>query len=242
MLKIAICDDNNIICSEIEKNILEYNKTSSENMDIEVFTSGEDLIKFIEVEHPFDLIFLDIELGTTTGILVGQKIRNEFDDHISKIVFISSITGYEQELFDVQPLNFLKKPIDKGMLIKCIQLAIKILDKENKTFEYQTKKDIKKVCIKEIVYFESSLKKIKIVLLDKEDFFYSNFDSIKEKLPKTFISPHGSFLVNFDKIERISKQDLTMCNGKVIPVSRRNIATIQNMQIQVLREIRDANF
>ena len=242
MLTIAICDDNHTLCSEIENMILEYNKLSNIDISIEVFYSGENLIEFIESDHRFDLIFLDIELGTTTGVLVGNKIRNEFDDHISKIVFISSMTGYEQEMFDVQPLNFLRKPIDTEKLIKCINLATKILEKENKTFEYRTKNDFKKVNIKEIMYFESSLKKVKIVTVNNEDYFYSSLEKIKEALPQIFVSPHGSFLVNFDRIERITKQDIYMCNGRVIPISRRNILNIQNMQIQFTKEIRDANF
>lgn len=92
MLRIAICDDNNSVCSEIEKIILNYQKYSCVKFDIDVFFTGESLINFIEKERDFDLIFLDIELGTTTGIEVGSKIRVEFDDHISKIVFITSKT------------------------------------------------------------------------------------------------------------------------------------------------------
>ncbi|MFW5669090.1 MAG: LytR/AlgR family response regulator transcription factor [Acetivibrio ethanolgignens] len=107
MVKIAICDDDAYICSEIEKVIFDFGKTSTVEMEIEVFYSGEELIHFMEKEYSFDLVFLDIELGETTGIEV-----NEFDNYISKIVFITSKDGYEQKLFDVQPLNFIKKPLD----------------------------------------------------------------------------------------------------------------------------------
>lgn len=74
-------------------------------IDVEVFDSGESLLEFIKKEHGFDLIFLDIEIGTTTDIVVGRKIRSELDDYISKIVFISSKEGYERKLFDIHCLR-----------------------------------------------------------------------------------------------------------------------------------------
>ncbi len=240
MIKIAICDDDNYICSEIEKVILDYEKSSTiEEMDIEVFYTGENLISFITNEHKFDLIFLDIELGATTGIEVGSKIRNEFDDYISKIVFITSKNGYEQQLFDMQPLNFIKKPIDHEKLKKCVSLAIKLLDIDNKTFEYKKGYDVIKVNIKDILYFESKRKRIKIATHTGEDYFYGTLGNIRNKLPKTFIEPHGSFLINFDKVERTTKEAVFMKNGYEIPISQRNLKNIRSALINFEKEKRN---
>lgn len=229
MLRIAICDDNNSICSEIEKIILNYQKYSCVKFDINVFYTGEALINFIKNENDFDLIFLDIELGTTTGIEVGSKIRQEFDDHISKIVFITSKNGYESQLFDIQPLNFLRKPIDPQKLQKCLDLTIKLLGRENKTFEYKKDYDVVKVKIKDILYFEKEGRKTKIVTTFCEDFFNETILSIQNRVPQIFIEPHGSFLVNFEKIIRLQKDYLIMTNNKEIPVSQRSLKNIRTM-------------
>ena len=183
VLKIAICDDDNYICSVIERAVLDYEKASTIGMDIEVFYTGESLFDFITKEHKFDLIFLDIELGTTSGIEIASKIRNELDDYISKIVFITSKNGYEQQLFDVQPLNFIKKPINQEKLKNCLSLAIKLLDIDNRTFKYKKGYDIIKVSIKDILYFESKRKKIKIVTRNGKEYFYETLENIKEQLP-----------------------------------------------------------
>lgn len=240
MLKIGICDDDNYICSEVERIILDYEKTSAVNIDIEIFYSGESLINFIKNEHFFDLLFLDIELGTTTGIEVGSKIRNELNDYISKIVFITSKNGYEQQLFDIQPLNFIKKPIEEEKLKKCISLAIKLLDIENKSFEYKKRYDVIKVNIKDILYFESNKKKIRIVTHNSEDCFYETLKKVKERLPKIFVEPHESFLINFDKVERVSKELIFMINGQQIPISQRNLRNIRSMLINFEKEKRNA--
>lgn len=236
MLTIAICDDNNFICSEIEKIILEYEKSNYIKFNIDIFYVGESLINFIKTEHSFDLIFLDIELGTTTGIEVGTKIRVEFDDHISKIVFITSKNGYEGQLFDIQPLNFIKKPVDQQKLQKCIDLSIKLLDRENKTFEYKKDYDIVKVKIKDILYFEKVGRKIKIVTTFGEDFFNETISSIKSRLPQNFIESHASFLVDFNKIIKLKNDYIIMTDSKEVPISRRNLQYIRTMLINSEKE------
>lgn len=241
MIKIAICDDDSYICSQIEKYILKYATAKDIKFGIEVFYTGQSLIQFIAKEHNFDLIFLDIELKTETGIQIAHKIRTEFDDYISKIVFITSKDGYEQQLFDVQPLNFIKKPIGFEKIKKCIDLTIKLLYIDNKTFEYKKGYDLIKINIKDILYFESKRKKIKIVTRNNEDYFYGTLESIKEKLPRTFVEPHGSFLINFDKIERVTRDTIFMQNGLEIPLSQRNLKTIRSMMIDFERAKRNAN-
>ncbi|MDD3394743.1 MAG: LytTR family DNA-binding domain-containing protein [Anaerotignum sp.] len=241
MMKIAICDDDNYVCTEIEQIILEDSIKCNTKVDIEVFYDGKELISYIENEHYFDLIFLDIELRTTTGIKVGNKIRNELDDYISKIVFISSKTGYERQLFDVQPLNFLDKPIDKEKLIKCINLALKLLDKEKKIFKYKVGHEFKQIAFQDIIYFENKLRKVKITTINGTDEFYGTLENIKMQLPNIFVTAHVSYIVNYNFIEKISGETILMKNGVLIPISKRNLKDIHHLQIQFVKELRNVN-
>lgn len=238
MLKIAICDDNKAVCSEIENAILDYQKRSFSKYDIDVaiFYSGESLMNFLKNKNTFDLIFLDIELGTTTGIEVGLTIRNDLDDYISKIVFITSKNGYESQLFDIQPLNFLRKPIEYKKLEKCLDLAIKLLNIENTTFEYKKERDVVKVNLKDILYFEKVGRKTKIVTTGEKDFFNETMSSIKNRISSNFVESHESFLINFDKISLLQKDFIIMSNDDKIPVSRRNLSNIRTMLINFEKE------
>ncbi len=239
MIKIAICDDNKYVCGEIEQIIYNYSEQRNIKIDIEVFYDGKDLFSFIMNEHYFDLIFLDIELKSTTGIEVGTKIRNKLQDYISKIVFISSKSGYERQLFDIQPLNFLDKPIDKEKLIKCIDLALKLLDKEKKIFKYKVGKEYRQIAFQDILYFENKLRKVKITTLDESDEFYGTLPNIKSQLPDIFVFTHVSYIVNFNYITKISGDSILMINGSNIPISKRNLKDIQQFQIQFIKMFRD---
>lgn len=236
MLRIAICDDDYTICTEIEQIIMDYSKKLTVKLDVDVFDKGEKLLSHIKSEQRYDLIFLDIELNTTTGIQVGTTIREEFDDHISKIVFITSKQGYEKQLFDIQPLYFLPKPIKRYRIEKSIDLTIKLLDIDNKTFEYKKGCDVFKINVKDILYFEKYGRKIKIVTTSHEDYFNDTLSSVKKRLPQTFLEPHASFLVNFEKITRLTKDMIITTDKKEIPVSQRNLKSIRDMILNGERE------
>ena len=238
MLNIAICDDEVHLASEIEKMILKYARNTNENINVDVFSRGEDLIKSIKKGDIFDMIFLDIELGTTTGIELGNKIRKEFCDHTCKIVFISSKIGYEMKLFDIQPLNFLTKPINKEDLYNCIKLTISILEKENTIFEYKSNYHVIRCKIKDILYFESQFKKMKIVTINKVDFFYDNFENIKKRLPISFFKPHRSYLVNYNHVSKITTEEIFLFGLDItIPLTKASLKELSLLQLKLEKDI-----
>jgi len=120
MFRIAVCDDHVQICTEIETIIRDSKKLKSYDIEIDIFHSGESLLGYIERNHNFDLLLLDIELQLMNGVEVGRKIREDQKDEITQILYISSKQSYAMELFDNRPLSFLIKPIDKDKLIHLI--------------------------------------------------------------------------------------------------------------------------
>ena len=237
MLNIAICDDEIVLANQIEQIILMFAHNNQENINVDVFYTGDDLIDSLN-NNVYDMIFLDIELGNTTGIDLGNKIRNEFCDYACKIVFISAKTGYEMQLFDIQPLNFLVKPISSVDIVRCLKLVIKILEKENTIFEYKSNYQLNRVKIKDILYFESYLKKIKIVTINHEDYFNDNLDSVKMRLPNFFFKPHRSYLVNYNHVTKITRDNIFINDiNKKIPLSKNNVKQVQLLQLQLEKEL-----
>ena len=239
MFKIAICDDIKSTCDEIKDIILNISKgTLSENISIDIFYSGEALISDIrEEENLYDLIFLDIELGgKINGVEVGRIIRGEMDDYITQIVYISSKNNYDRQLFDVQPLHFLQKPIDVLKIENDIKLAIKISGKENKFFEFKNLRNIIKVPYKDILYFESRGREIIWVSCKTQYICYNNIHSLSKILPDFFIYPHRSYLVNYELITCFKFEELVMSNGDVIPISRNKRKEIRNLQLMFERK------
>ncbi|MGL5254506.1 MAG: hypothetical protein ACRC9L_05890 [Brevinema sp.] len=73
MINIAICDDDNAVCTQIESILLEYAKQVALPVEISVFYCGESFLDFLGRGKSFDLIFLDIELGAINGVKASTK-------------------------------------------------------------------------------------------------------------------------------------------------------------------------
>ncbi len=161
MFRIAVCDDDNSTCAYVEKIIMKYKEKISLDLEVEVFFSGEELCDFICEEHGFDMIFLDIELRNMSGIHAANFIRTEIGDHTVQYVYISGKEDYYKELIDTRPMGFILKPIEKEKVIYMLE-AMELADEINGQFKYKKRHEALKKSVKEIIYFESVNREIKM--------------------------------------------------------------------------------
>lgn len=230
MFQIAICDDDRKFCSQLETMILEYYKTG--DVEIEIFETGENLCKRIKGNNLFDLIFLDIELIGINGVETGLKIRNELRNEITQIVYISWKEDYYKLLFEVRPNNFLLKPIVQEDVICEIEKAKRLANKFNQAFIYKKSYDTYKVFVKDILYFESRDKKIRIVTVNGEDFFYDRLEHVMDTLQGlTFYKIHKSYYVNLSHVFVFRYEALQMSNGEVLGISQSKRKEVRAKQL-----------
>lgn len=62
MLKVAVCDDEKAIASVIEKLLAEIGNKENIPMEIEVYYSGEELLRDYQLGERYDLLYLDIQI------------------------------------------------------------------------------------------------------------------------------------------------------------------------------------
>lgn len=161
MYRIAICDDNIMVCSEIERYLQEYAKEESLNdIETEVFLSGEELCRVIQSDsNAFHMIFLDIELGGMNGISVGNILREEIKNEITQVVFISYSQDYAMQLFKIRPMDFLLKPITYKKVYDVMQIYRKLFPDKKLFFEYKWGKNIYQIDQNKIIYIKCEGKK-----------------------------------------------------------------------------------
>ncbi len=237
MLRIAICDDDNYICSELESILIELSKILPKKIEVEVFYSGESLIQYLSEGVFFDVIFLDIEFQILNGVEVGRKIRDELNNEITQIVYISGKNSYAMELFDIRPLNFLIKPLQKEKIETVVRKAIDLVDKSNHFFEYKTGRKKNKIPIKDILYFESDGKKIKMILQSEMYEFYGKLFGVKQQLgEQDFIPIHKSYLVNYYHVIEYQYDCVKMSNKTMLPISQQHRKFVRDRLLQRMRK------
>ena len=123
-MNIAVCDDQKEMTNTIHNLIKNYldEKTNGLN-NIRSYFDGDSLLSDIQTGKSFDIIFLDIEMPSITGLEVAKQIRqNNFD---LLIIFITSHPNFMSASFKVEAFDFLTKPLDTeelyAVLERCLQ-------------------------------------------------------------------------------------------------------------------------
>ena len=188
--------------------------------EIEVWYCGESLERDLKKGVTLDILFLDIELLQKDGIEIGAFIRDEMGDTDTHIVYISSKQGYAMELFKMQPLEFLVKPISAVRLKEVLERSMKRKKYAESCFEYQRGSRIFRVSVKEILYFMSMDKKVLIIKKDGQEEFYGKLKNVMEQLPAGFLMIHQSYVIHQEYVGEYSYESIKMMNGDILSVSK----------------------
>lgn len=220
MYRIGICDDDKEICSGLEEQIYHIVKELSVKAEVEVWYSGESIWHDLKNGTRLDLIFLDIELVRQNGISVGRFIRDEMEDIQTHIVYISSKQSYAMQLFRIQPLDFLIKPISNEQLKEVLARSLRQKRDPDVFFEYQKGSSILRIPMRDIAYFMSMDKKIRLVTKDGGEEFYGKLKNILEKLSADFLMIHQSYIINQVYVSEYSYDSVKMSDGTVLSISK----------------------
>ena len=218
MFSIAICDDEIKVCSQLEKIFKPY--ISSGEIKIEIYYTGESLLKSLFSGSYFDLIFLDIELEKINGVNVGKKIRTELSYEQIQIVYISAKQEYAMELFAIRPMNFILKPIYENEIIATFMKAVKLSKEFSEYFEFKNKNELFRIPYGDIIYFESKNRKVVIYTKKCIKEIYCKLNLIDDMSPPSFIRVHQSFLVNSIYINRWRFNEIVIVDDNVLPISK----------------------
>lgn len=236
MLRIAIVDDENAVCAQIERYLLEVSKRYNISLDIDVFYRREEFCEHIQTVF-YDVVFLDIELDAITGIEVNQAIRVGMNNEAMQIIFISGKTEYAIELFDFEPLHFLIKPLSLDQIDHVFRKIIRKLHLNAQCFTFKSGHTVHKIPLKDILYFESDKRKINLYCVGCANSFYGSLEDVMQQVRECgFIQIHQCYLVHVLYVKGCSYSELTMCDGTVLPISQSRRKDVRAFMLEQFKE------
>ena len=125
-MKFALCDDNPNELRQIRDYLLRYNAQAN----WKGFASSEELLAAFRRDY-FDIVLLDIEMPDINGMELARQLRDMDDDLL--IIFTTSYPEYMHESFEVQPFQFITKPVDYTAIYKLFNNIIKKLYRNSKS-------------------------------------------------------------------------------------------------------------
>jgi len=243
-LFIAICDDEMTICGSLETILINILTKLAINYEIDVFSTGEEICQKINDGANYDLMFLDIELAKEKigGIEIGNFIREVQNNHLMSIVYMSWHEKYAMQLFKIRPLDFLVKPLQADRIEEVVETYLKIAEFWSGNFTYQIGHDVFNEQIKNIVYFESVGRKLIIYLANghNKEFYGTLKEVYQQQLEKyDFLFVHAKYVVNFDYIEQIKYNELTLVNYPMtLPISQPKRKEVRTHYMNILEKRR----
>ena len=225
----VIAIDDEPIALEIVKRYWER----SGGIDLETYSSPSIGMQRIRECHP-DVVFLDIEMNSTSGIELAKQLPPS-----CCLIFTTAYAHYALDGFEVNAVDFLHKPYFYERFERAIQKAQQWLHmhdllRASKSSERQLmlKSEYKTIAISvdTILYIESIDNYVKVHFADGTSLLSKiPLHVVEAQLPKgEFIRIHRSFLVAKCRIARFSRTEIILAkDGKSLAVGRKYMDNVK---------------
>lgn len=216
MLKIGICDDEVYQRNELIDMLKKCLQNKNVQYYIYQYENGENLL---QANNEINLYFLDIKMNKLSGIETAKQIRKINKEAI--IVFITALKEYVFDAFDVRAFHYLLKPVSEKKLQEVLNSALLQLDGIDNFILAKTISECTKIFIKDIVFIESHLRKIKIHTTYDVIEYYHKLSDIDDQLKDfSFFRCHKSYIVNLKFVKSYDNVFITLKNGEKIYISK----------------------
>ena len=217
--KIAVCDDSAADRKYLSDLIRRWAALRDHTVQIHSFPSAESFLFHYAEEKDFDILLLDIEMGAMDGVSLARRLRQ--DNDAMQIVFITGYPDYIQDGYDVAALHYLLKPTGQEKLCSVLDRAASNLCKSRRSVLLSVDGELLRLPVDSIEYVEAFSHSVSVVTTAGTYTIKKSLSEINALLGEDFIHCHRSYLVGLKFISRISKTDLVLDSGKVLPLSRR---------------------
>ncbi|MFQ9669130.1 LytR/AlgR family response regulator transcription factor [Thomasclavelia spiroformis] len=242
MLKIGICDDDQLIKKQLGNIISDYLCNRNYSYELFFYSTGNDLLGACK-DINFSFIFLDIDLGKENGVEIAKTIR-AIQNRPINIVFVTSYPEYQTKVLSIHTFDYVIKPINNSQIYRVLDDLIFWqnidMNREVERVRFKTIQGLITLYIDEILYFEYKNRRIDIITVDNIHHMYDKVKNIATLMKKyDFISPHAAYVINMKEIKQYlnSQNIIIMSNGDRIPISQLKAKMFKNEYMSYINKM-----
>lgn len=227
MIRIAVCDDDEIFISKIMKPLLSRAlKTAGISAEPEYFTDGNILLAEFQNHRNYNIVLLDIDMPSINGKELAERLRE-----LDKEFWLTFISSYREEVYNVLPLNiadFIPKDYDKNKCLEKLTALFKRYASENprqRLFNVSEngKHAIANISLDNILYIKTAKGNI-VLHTPNEDILLADrsLKNLESELADFgFYKVYSNILVNVGKVYEVLENEIILNDKTRLPVSRR---------------------
>lgn len=213
---IAICDDEAADVQFLSKLVIQWASDNKYRISIETFNSSEEFL-FKSADKKSDILLLDVEMGKMNGVELARDVRR--NNREIQIVFVTGYMEYIQEGYEVEALNYLLKPITNEKLFAVLNRAVERLKACEKALLLTVSDEIIRIPLYEIKYVE--VRKNYVTIHSGKDYeVKKTLSELEKNLDDSFFRTGRSFIVNLRFVRKITRTNVELAGGLVVPLSR----------------------
>lgn len=216
MYKIAICDDENILISDLKALLTRYAEETGREFCFFEFNDGLHLLNHYQPD--FDLIFMDIKMETMDGLETAEEIRR--NDSTVGIVFLTSLAQYVWKGYEYGAVNYLLKPLKYGRLkMELDRFFERYKGREEPFLAFANDSGKYKVLYKNLRFAETHKRNVLLHFDDQQQVIYKNMKELSALLEAQpqFCRCHASYVVNLSFVKSIEGAGDPFNNGRACP-------------------------
>ena len=170
-----------------------------------------------------DILFLDIQMPTLSGINLLKNLKNP-----PLTIFTTAYSDYALTAFDLNVIDYLLKPFSFERFLQAVDKAKRQLSKSTSTnrkdsphfLSVKANSKIVKVFVDDILFIEGLKEYVKIVCATENIVTFERLKNLETILPADqFLRVHKSYIINTAKVTSIEGNLLTI-GTHFIPISR----------------------
>ena len=196
--------------------------------EVQVVGQGKNGVEAVALikEHAPDLVFLDVKMPGLDGFGVLEKLV-ERKVKLPHVVFATAFDDFAVQAFEVNAVDYVLKPFDKGRIAKAIQRARKQIETQSSASD-RLEQLMSQLSAARLAAQPTKLlvkSQQRLLLVDSEDIIFasiedglitvmgrevegtSNYRTLEELHatldPDSFWRPHRSYLVNIHHIKEV---------------------------------------
>ena len=215
--RVAICDDSTKDAEFVQGILNDWAKERQVSIHAEVFPSAESFMFRYAEDKVWDILLLDIEMGTMDGVTMAKQVRR--DNEAVQIVFITGYSDYIAEGYEVAALHYLMKPVNREKLFVVLDRALEKRKQEERCLNLELSGEMVRLPFYEIRYLD--VHQNYVTIHGKQDYTIKRtLGEFEKELDDRFCRVGRSCIVNLSCISRVTKTEIKLSDGTALPLPR----------------------
>ena len=215
--RVAICDDSNADTGYVHSILNNWAAARQVTVQVETFTSAESFLFHYAEDKSFDILLLDIEMGAMDGVTMAKQVRK--GNETVQIVFITGYSEYIAEGYEVAALHYLMKPVKEDKLFAVLDRALEKQKQNERCLNLELSGEMVRIPFYEIRYLD--VHQNYVTIHGKRDYTIKRtLGEFEKELDDRFHRVGRAMILNLKYIQRVTKTDVHLSDGTVLPLPR----------------------